>query len=190
MAQTELFPGIHEGLARGYIYEPEFLSSAEEDALVRDIVNLPLAHARYKGYVANRRIVSYGGRYDFAAQRLEEAEPIPPFLYPLRAQVAAWAGCQPDDVTHAMVAEYAPGTQLGWHRDVPSFELVIGVSLAGACRMRFRPYPPQPRAKSIAVRLEPRSIYILREDARWNWQHCIPPVPTLRYSITFRTLRA
>jgi alkylated DNA repair dioxygenase AlkB len=190
MAQTELFPGIHHGFARGYIYEPEFLSSAEEDALVRNLAHLPFAHAQYKGFLANRRIVSYGGRYDFSAQRLEQAEPIPPFLQPLRAHVALWASCRPDDLTHALIAEYAPGTQLGWHRDVPNFELVMGISLVGACRMRFRPYPPQPRTKSIAVTLEPRSIYILREDARWHWQHCVPAVPTLRYSITFRTLRA
>jgi alkylated DNA repair dioxygenase AlkB len=189
MLQKDLFPGVPLAFAQGYTYEPEFLSREEEDALVRDIACLPFARAQYKAYLANRRIVSYGGRYDFSTQRLEAGEAIAPFLHPLRARVAAWAGCSAEDLTHALVAEYAPGTRLGWHRDVPDFERVIGLSLVSACHMRFRPYPPQPREKSIAVELEPRSIYSLQGDARWQWQHCVPAVPSLRYSVTFRSLR-
>jgi 2OG-Fe(II) oxygenase superfamily len=93
------------------------------------------------------------------------------------------------DFTHALIAQYPPETQLGWHRDIPDFELVVGISLVGPCRMRFRRYPPRSREKSIALELEPRSIYRLQDEARWEWQHRIPPVPALRYSITFRTRR-
>jgi alkylated DNA repair dioxygenase AlkB len=134
--------------------------------------------------------VSYGGRYDFSARRLATAEPIAPFLLPLRERAAAWMGCAAESLTHALIGEYAPGVQLGWHRDVPDFELVVGISLLGACRIRFRPYPPRPRAKSVGLELAARSIYGLRSDARWHWQHGVPPVPALRYSITFRSLRA
>jgi alkylated DNA repair dioxygenase AlkB len=189
MTQADLFPFMHEPFARGYAYEPEFLSEADEQALVGEIERLPLAQAEYKGFRANRRIVSYGGRYDFSAQRLQPGEPIAPFLLPLRARAAAWAGCPADDFTHVLIAQYPPGSQLGWHRDVPDFELVVGISLVSPCRMRFRRYPPRFREKSLALDIAPRSIYRLRDEARWEWQHSVPPVPALRYSITFRTLR-
>jgi len=189
MAQRDLFPATGQSFACGYAYEPEFLSGAEEEALVAEIERLPLAQAEYKGFLANRRIVSYGGRYDFSAQRLQPGEPMPPFLHPLRAEAAAWAGRSADDFTHALIAEYPQGSRLGWHRDVPQFDLVVGVSLVSACRMRFRRYPPGFREKSVALDLEPRSIYRLEGEARWEWQHSVPPVPLLRYSITFRTLR-
>jgi len=188
MSQRDLFPASSEAFARGYAYEPGFLSRVEEATLIGEIERLPLAQAEYKGFLANRRIFSYGGRYDFSAQRLEAGEPIAPFLHPLRARAAAWAGCSVDDLTHALVAQYPPGSQLGWHRDVPDFELVIGVSLGGPCRMRFRRYPPRMREKSLALDIEPRSIYRLQHAARWDWQHCVAPVPGLRYSITFRAL--
>jgi alkylated DNA repair dioxygenase AlkB len=190
MSQGALFPATGAAFARGYAYEPEFLSPAEEAALLDEIRQLPFKNAEYRQYVAKRRIVSYGGRYDFSARRLNDAEPIAPFLLPLRERVAKWSGRSPSEFTHAMVAEYAQGTQLGWHRDVPNFELVVGVSLNSAARMRFRRYPPQPRARSIAIELAPRSIYRLEDEARWDWQHSVPPTPALRYSITFRTLRA
>lgn len=189
MAQRSLFPLVDEAFAEGYVYEPDFLSEAEERDLVAQIRRLPLAAAEYKEYRAKRRVVSYGGRYDFSAQRLHEAEPMPAFLEPLRARVASWAVRPAAAFTHALIAEYAEGTQLGWHRDVPQFELVVGVSLLGACRMRFRRYPPRRREPSIAVELAPRSIYRLEGESRWEWQHRIPPTPALRYSITFRTLR-
>ena len=191
MIQHELFPSApDDAFARGFAYEPEFLSQAEEEALVGEIERLPLAQAEYKEFLANRRIVSYGGRYDFSAQRLQPGPPIAPFLWPLRARAAAWTGRPADDFAHALIAQYPAGSQLGWHRDVPDFELVVGISLAGPCRMRFRRYPPGVRAKSIALEIEPRSIYRLQDEARWDWQHGVSPVPSVRYSITFRTLVA
>jgi DNA oxidative demethylase len=39
------------------------------------------------------------------------------------------------------------------------------------------------------VVLEPGSAYALTGQARWSWQHSIPPIPALRYSVTFRSLR-
>lgn len=189
MIQRDHFPSIDEAFARGYAYEPEFLSKAEEEALIGEIERLAFKQAEYKGFLANRRIVSYGGRYDFSAQRLQPGDPLAPFLCPLRAKAAAWVGCPADDFTHALIAEYPPGSQLGWHRDVLDFELVVGISLVSPCRMRFRHYPPRFREKSMALDIAPRSIYRLQDEARWEWQHSVPPVPALRYSITFRTLR-
>lgn len=189
MAQQTLFPSVREVFANGYAYEADFLSAAQESELIGVIQTLPLTAAEYKQYRAKRRIVSYGGRYDFNEHELRAGEPVPEFLHPLRQRAAAWAGHPAEEFTHALIAEYSPGTQLGWHRDVPNFEVVVGVSLQSAARMRFRRYPPKPRERSIAIDLAPRSIYRLQGEARWDWQHSVPPTPGLRYSITFRTLR-
>jgi alkylated DNA repair dioxygenase AlkB len=176
----------------GYASDPEFLTQDDESALITVIQDLPLREAQYKQYIAKRRIVTYGGRYDFSSNELMPAGPIPGFLHPLRARIAQWTGIAVAEWNHALVAEYAAGTQLGWHRDVPEFEAIVGVSLAGACRMRLRPYPPRKGRDpdALAVTIEPRSVYSLRDDARWRWQHAISPTKNLRYSITFRTMTA
>jgi alkylated DNA repair dioxygenase AlkB len=188
MAQQLLFPAPAQAFAPGYAYAPDFLSPDEEAALVEQIQQLPLTEAEYKQFRARRRIVSYGGRYDFSANQLRAGEPIPPFLLPLRERAATWAGRAAEEFTQALIAEYSPGTPLGWHRDVPNFERIIGISLHGPARMRVR-YPPKPRERSIAIELAPRSIYRLEGEARWDWQHSIPPTRALRYSITFRSMR-
>ena len=187
-AQAELFD---EGgaLPGGLVHQPGFLTPGEEATLLEGIRSLALREAEYKEFTAKRRVASFGAGYDYDANELKPAPVIAPFLLPLRERVALWAGVPAEDFGYALVSEYRPGTQLGWHRDVPQFEMVAGVSLAGSARMRFRRYPPKPRAEILVLDLAPRSAYILRGDARWGWQHSIAPTPELRYSITFRTRR-
>ncbi|HMC15581.1 MAG TPA: alpha-ketoglutarate-dependent dioxygenase AlkB [Albitalea sp.] len=191
-AQTELFAGVDSATPiEGWQYRPEFISDAEEIALLGHIADLALHEARYKNYTARRRIASFGSQYDFDDNRLLAAASLPDFLLPLRERAAEWVGVEPAQFASALVAEYRPGTPLGWHRDVPDYETVFGLSLASACRMRFRRYPPlQPKkADVLAVTLAPRSAYVLQGIARWGWQHGIAPTPALRYSVTFRTRR-
>ena len=188
MKQGELFGAIPH-LPAGMQYEPDFISPDEEATLLSEISQLPLREAKYKEYTAKRRIVSYGASYDFSSNELVPAGPIPPFLHRLRERIAAWAGIPAERFGHALIAEYKPGTQLGWHRDVPDFEMIAGVSLGAACRMRLRRYPPRKGKdpNSLSLDLEPRSAYLMQGQARWGWQHSIPPTKALRYSITFRT---
>jgi alkylated DNA repair dioxygenase AlkB len=173
------------------VYQAEWLSVAEEQALLQQLATLPFAGASYKEWTARRRVVSFGGRFDFERNELHGAAPLPGFLQPLRARVAAWCGLPEAGFRQALVSEYAPGTPLGWHRDAPCFGTVAGVCLAGVGRMRWRPYPPragQARA-ALTLDLPPRSAYVMAGPARWDWQHAISPTRALRYSITFRTLR-
>jgi alkylated DNA repair dioxygenase AlkB len=170
----------------------EFLARGEEAALLEVIRELPFEEAKYKQYTAKRRTVSYGSQYDFGASRMLDAPPLPQWLFPLRNRVAAWVGLPAEAFVHALVAEYRPGVPLGWHRDVPEFDLIAGVSLGGHARMRLRPYRPggDNRRQDVRVlELEPRSAYIVRDQARWGWQHSIAPTKELRYSITLRTAR-
>jgi alkylated DNA repair dioxygenase AlkB len=189
MKQAELFDAPR-ALPDGFRYQEEFLSSADEQALLDTLSALPFQEARYKEWTAKRRIVSYGGRYDFSSQELLPAGPIPSWLLPLRARIALWSRIPADRFNHALIAEYGPGTQLGWHRDVPDFESIAGVPLLAPARMRLRRYPPTPgqRRAEMALEIEPRSIYAMTGPARWDWQHAISPTRALRYSITFRTL--
>lgn len=189
--QSGLFDDLPPALPAGLRYEADWLSPDEEAALIALVKALPLREAKYKGYTARRRVVSYGGQFDYDSNELRPSAPLIEELRPLRERVAHWAGVDAAALVHALVAEYAPGTPLGWHRDVPDFEHVFGVSLGGAALLRLRPYPPdRPRREDI-VRLhaEPRSIYALQGEARWGWQHSVAPVAALRWSITFRTAR-
>ena len=179
-------------LPTGWDYRTDFIDAGEEAELLALIATLPLHEARYKGYTARRRVAHFGTAYDYDDNRLLPGPPLPRELEPLRAKAAAWVGEAPDALSSALVAEYKPGVPLGWHRDVPDFETVVGVSLAGTARMRFRRYPPvQPKkADVLSLELAPRSAYVLRAEARWGWQHSVAPTPALRYSITFRTRSA
>jgi alkylated DNA repair dioxygenase AlkB len=173
-------------------YREAFLDAEEERDLLARLAALPLEEAAYKAFKARRRVALFGWAHDFDANVLRPAPPLPPFLALLRDRVAAWMGEPPDALAQTLVNEYRPGVQLGWHRDVPSFARVAGVSLGASCRMRFRPYPPRANRREgvIAIDLAPRSAYLMDGDARWRWQHAVPPVPALRYSITFRTMAA
>ncbi|MDB5965213.1 MAG: 2OG-Fe(II) oxygenase [Polaromonas sp.] len=191
--QAELFgtPDLQPLLPEGLTYQPDFLSVAEEALLLEWLATLALEPARYKGYTARRRVLSYGSSYDFEANRLLPSAELAAELRPLRAGVAGWLGIPPGQLVHAMVAEYRPGTPLGWHRDVPDFEEVVGVSLGTPAVMRFRPYPHRQgrheRAGAIRLALAPRSIYRMQGAARWAWQHSVAPTPGHRWSVTFRT---
>ncbi|TWG79015.1 alkylated DNA repair dioxygenase AlkB [Cupriavidus gilardii J11] len=192
MDQFDLFgAGPVEASIPGLIYQPEFLDAAEEASIIDIIRSLPLQAAEYKGYVARRRVMSFGGSYDFDSNALLPAQPLDARLLPLRRRVAEWAGLPPELLAHALVAEYSPGTRLGWHRDVPDFERIFGVSLGGVARLRFRPYPYDPslRRHVVTLDVQPRSIYRIERDARWQWQHSVEPTRELRWSITFRERR-
>ncbi|WP_285410351.1 alpha-ketoglutarate-dependent dioxygenase AlkB [Variovorax sp. efr-133-TYG-130] len=191
-AQPDLFGEAPAAAVDGLRYERAFLSLAEEAELLGIVQGLPLKEMRYMEYTARRRGTSFGGSYDFDTNRLKPGPPLPEALHPLRAKVAAWAGIAPEDLGHMLIAEYRPGTPLGWHRDVPDFEDIIGVSLHNDAVMQFRPYVPGAPASGPAALeflIEPRSVYLLRGPARWAWQHAIAPTEALRYSITLRTRR-
>lgn len=174
-------------LPEGFVYQPDFLSEAEEEHFLSQIATLSFQPFEFQGYVAKRRIVEYGWEYDFGSRKAAETQPLPEYLLPLRRRIADFAGIADEDFVEAVVIEYPAGAPIGWHRDVPQFEVITGVSLRSACRMRFKPYKAE--GKLVSITLEPRSLYILQGPARWNFQHSIPAVPDLRYSITFRTLR-
>src|SRR5688572_4843610 len=176
-------------MPEGLLYQEEFLSGHDEEDLLAVLRKLPLEEAKYKSFTARRRTAAYGSSYDFDTNQLGPAPEIPQFLVPLRKRAAGLIGVEEEAIKHALVTEYRPGTELGWHRDIGEFGIVVGVSLGGTCRMRFRRYPPEQGAKAFNLDLAPRSVYVLRDEIRWRWQHSVARTGELRYSVTLRTLR-
>jgi alkylated DNA repair dioxygenase AlkB len=160
----------------------------EERELVACLVDLPFRAFEFQGYLGKRRVVSFGWQYDFNTKELRKAEDIPAFLLPLREKAAAFAGLASARLQHVLVTEYAPGAAIGWHKDKAVFGEVVGISLLSSCvfRLRRKTGWAWERASFTA---EPRSAYLLQGPARTEWEHSIPAVDRLRYSITFRSLR-
>ena len=180
----EQAPDAPEGLR----YKPELVAPEDERSLVAAIAALPLKPFEFRGFEGKRRVAFFGWRYDFNGRGLGEADPMPPFLLPLRERAADFLGVEAGALPHVLVTEYAPGAPIGWHRDRPEFGDVVGVSLLAPCTFRLR----RRRGKGWdrhAFVAEPRSAYTLQGPARSEWEHSIPPVDALRYSVTFRTLR-
>jgi alkylated DNA repair dioxygenase AlkB len=185
-ASGTLFP--IDNLPEGLLYQPGFLSEAEEAELLRIFRELPFQAFDFHGYTARRRVLEFGLEYDFTTRSATPTQSFPEFLSTVRERAAQFAGISAAALVEGMVTEYSPGAPIGWHRDAPQFGTVIGISLASTSRMRFKPYKAE--GKPVALTLEPRSIYLMRGPARWKFQHSIPAVKELRYSITFRTLRS
>jgi alkylated DNA repair dioxygenase AlkB len=188
-----LFP-LSDNLPEGFSYQPEFLSREEETGLLLVIRALNFQEFDFHGYTAKRRVVEYGLEYDFSTRKATTTHPFPDVLLPLRQRAASFAGLHTEVLVEGIVTEYPPGAPIGWHRDAPQFGTIIGISLAGSARMRLKPYlprgkKPKKQTRPVSLILEPRSIYVIRGPARWQYQHSIPAVAELRYSITFRTLR-
>ena len=172
---------------QGLRYAREVISREEEEALTRHIAALPFAPFEFQGFLGNRRTVSFGLHYDFSGSGLQPADPIPDFLLPVRAKAAAFAGLDADTLVHALAIEYAPGAGIGWHRDRQVFDEVVGISLLAPAPLRFR-RKAGAKWERWTITAEPRSAYLLTGEVREEWEHSIPPVAELRYSITFRTL--
>ena len=150
---------------------------------------LPFKEFEFQGYVGKRRVVSFGWQYDFNERALREADDIPPFLLSLRETAAGFADMSPSQLQQVLVTEYDAGAGIGWHRDKAMFGEVIGISLLSACRFRLRRKAGTTWERA-AIIAEPRSAYLLSGPSRTEWEHSIPEVDTLRYSITFRNFRS
>jgi len=185
--QGDLFGDPPPSLPEGFRYKADAMSQAMQDELLGWIPTLPFKAFDFHGYEGKRRIVSFGWKYDFALASLQKTGDIPRFLFPLRDIAADFAGLAPERLQQTLVSEYGIGAPIGWHRDKSVFGVVVGVSLLSSCTFRLR------RRKGVqweraAIEAQPGSIYVLSGPARTVWEHSIPPVDRLRYSITFREL--
>ena len=173
----------------GFRYRPELIDTADEDGLVARVRELPFRDFEFHGYTGKRRVVSFGLHYDFSARQLQKADRIPDYLLALREAAAAFADIDAEEFHHVLVTEYGPGAGIGWHRDKAVFGEVVGISLLSPCVFRMRRLISKRNWERVNLVLEPRSAYHLSGPARYEWEHSIPQMDALRYSITFRNLR-
>jgi alkylated DNA repair dioxygenase AlkB len=178
-----------EEFPEGFRYAPELITPEEEVELLARIGDLPFREFEFHGYKGKRRIVSFGWHYDFGARTLRKAEDIPRFLLELRMVAAQFAGMEPSALQHVLVTEYGAGAGIGWHRDKAVFGIVVGISLLSPCVFRLRRNVGARRWDRVSLIAEPRSGYILSGAVREDWEHSIPSVSALRYSVTFRNMR-
>ena len=186
--QVSLFdePGPARDLPPGLRYQADLIDAGEEASLIRHFETLEFKPFAFQGWEGKRETVSFGWRYDFNESRVSPAPPIPAFLLPLREHAAAFAGIAVSALEQALVVRYDVGAGIGWHRDRPVFQDVIGVSLLAPCVMRFRRRDGR-AFRRFGLPLEPRSAYLLSGEARHEWEHSIVPMIAPRFSVTFRS---
>jgi alkylated DNA repair dioxygenase AlkB len=166
----------------------ELITPGEEAALLEVLARIQLGAYVMHGTAARRRVAYFGVGYGDVEQLHVRSPALPDELLPLRARCAELAGVAPEALAQVLVTRYPPGAGIGWHRDMPAFGIVVGVSLAKPCRFRLRRMGASARG-ALTLTLRPRSGYVLAGAVRWRWQHFIPPVEAERWSVTFRTLR-
>ena len=187
MSQLKLF-SAGPALPEGFKYQPGIISPAGEEELLGRVRQLPFREFQFQGYLGKRRVVSYGWQYDFNQRLLRKADDIPSFLLSLRDKAAGFASLEPSQLQQVLVTEYDAGAGIGWHRDKAVFGQVVGISLLSPCRFRLR-RKIGTTWERVSLTAEPRSGYLLSGPSRTEWEHSIPEVDELRYSITFRNFR-
>ncbi len=176
---TPILPGLD--------YRDGVITEAEERALIAHIDGAELSPFRFQRWTGKRLTQSYGWTYDFETGRFSPAEPIPEWLEPFRNRAARFADLDPADLVQALLIRYDPGAGIGWHKDRPVFEHVIGISLGTPANMRFRRRLGS-TFERVSAPLAPRAIYHLSGESRHGWEHSIAEMEAARWSITFRSL--
>lgn len=185
-----LFP-VESMYPQGFQYLPGFITMQEEADLLKVIANLQLHTFQFQGYEARRRIASFGYDWSFEKQQLSKGKDTPKEFDGLVEKVAKTLFLQQNDFAELLVTEYPAGAVINWHRDAPPFKLIAGISLNSDCTFKLRPHDKRDQGKKslLSLTVQRRSLYVMQDEARNEWQHSIAPVQAVRYSITLRTLK-
>jgi alkylated DNA repair dioxygenase AlkB len=186
MNQADLFAAPAR-LPAGFRYAEELITAREEQEFVRALAAVPFKEFEFRGFLGKRRVVSYGWRYDFNHGGLQRTDDMPDFVQAIRERAASFAGLPAAGLQQVLLTEYRPGAAIGWHKDRSVFGEVVGLSLLSPCTFRLRRKVGERRERR-SLELQPRSAYLLRGPVRTDWEHSIPAVDRLRYSITFRNI--
>jgi alkylated DNA repair protein (DNA oxidative demethylase) len=174
----------------GLVYRPDLITKTEEQQALDVLEAMEFHPITMHGRTARRTVRHFGLDYGYESWELVPTDPLPDDLGWLWQRAAVLAGLDPGEFAQILISKYPPGSTIGWHRDAPIVGAkVVGISLASACRIRFQ-RGKGPARQVAELTLLPRSGYVLSGAARYAWQHSIPSTKALRYSITFRTLKA
>lgn len=138
MTSTLALFGDDTPLVPDFLDREALIDEATEADLISKIAALPLAPFAFRGFTGLRQTVAFGTGYGFTRKRVGAAEALPPWLEPLRASAAAFAGLDPDNLVQTLVSEYRPGAGISWRRHRPEYGKVVGVSLGSPSVPRLR----------------------------------------------------
>lgn len=154
---------------QGLSYMPDFITEDEEKSLVDRIYDQPWLND------LKRRVQHYGYKYDYSAKTIDAEAylgPLPDWLAVLcqRLHKERIFVSLSDQV---IINEYLPGQGISFHRDcVPCFgDTVASLSLGSSAIMQFKNIEDGEKRTAL---LEERSLVVLSDAARYQWQHAIP----------------
>jgi alkylated DNA repair dioxygenase AlkB len=174
----------------GITYIPDYLDHETHDRFLFTVDQYPWRMS------VDHRVQVYGYSYNHSQRAAFRVGDIPAWAMPLahRLRQDEHVNALPNQL---VVNDYRPGAGIFDHMDQAVFgEVVISVSLASTCMMRFT---REDSAASEEILLEPRSLLALAGESRWQWRHGIPPrtsdvwqgrelVRSRRVSLTFRAV--
>lgn len=189
-------PSVNEGVdfseIKGLQYIPSFITRSEEINLIGAINSEPWLDD------LKRRVQHYGYKYDYRARSLNYSMflgNLPVWVYPILRKIRH-RNIIHEDADQLIVNEYLPGQGIANHVDCqPCFgETIFSLSLGSTCVMDFINIETK-EVKSIL--LEPRSLIVMSDEARYKWSHGISGRKsdvyrgktisrTTRISLTFR----
>ena len=181
---TPVFP-------EGFTYLEDFISVEEERELLEFVKNIEVHTFLFHGYEAKRKVASFGYDYNFENRSITKGFPIPDVFIPLVQKVSNYLNIRQEEFAELLVTEYPLGSVINWHRDAFPFELIAGISLLSDCKFMLRPYDKSKQGKKnlLSFPVKRRSLYVMKDISRYEWEHSIAPVKEIRYSITLRTLK-
>ena len=169
----------------GFTYIADFLTPEEQAALLRQVRALEFVHDRFRGVRLKRGYAQFGWAYVSNGRILKPAPPLPEYLIALADKARRHLPDGSDPFDQCIVTEYPEGAGIGWHTDAPRFgDCIIAVSLAAQAILQFRRNGTEPVGCEVVA--APGSLYVMCGPARWDWQHQVAPVASVRYSLTFR----
>lgn len=152
----------------GLVYIPNYISSQEEQEL------LAVLDAQSWSNEISRRVQQYGYRYDYRARSImleDYLGKLPDWTTSLAERLVAEKKFSqaPDQL---IVNEYLPGQGIGPHIDctVCFGPVVASLSLISSAVMVFVHTVTKTK---IELLLEPRSLLLLTDEARYDWKHGI-----------------
>ncbi len=125
------------GFPAGFAYVTDFISHAEETTLLNHIRLLNWQKVELFGKTAKRRVFHFGLNYTYETRQVEPTIPPPEFLHGLIHRSASYLNVAFTDIAEILITHYPIDAGIGWHRDSPVFDNIIGVSLGNNCEIRF-----------------------------------------------------
>ena len=152
-----------------------FITEEQEKEIVSN-----LKPSKVKAGSGRNIVTRYGSKLPYKAR--VKSHIIPPYFLSICEQIGKVLGYEiPDSVT---VNEYMPGQSIDWHTDsLSSGPVIVVLSLISSAEMGLRDNTTK---ENTTITLNTRSLLVLDGEHRTDWEHCIYPVQSHRFSIVFR----